>query len=54
VQAIHTSILQILYSLKLGASQFSVYGASAEFTASLERLGLNLLGATSIDRQLSK
>jgi len=50
-QTIHTSILQILYSLKLGASQISFHGASAPFTASLERLGLNLLGATSAERR---
>lgn len=54
VQAIHTSILQMLYSLKLGASQFTVCGASAQFTASLERLGLNLLGNISVERHLSR
>ena len=42
VQTIHTSILQILYSLKLCTSQFSVRAASAQFSTALERLGLNL------------
>jgi len=45
VQTIHTSILQLLFSLKLCASQFSVHGASAQFTSALERLGLDLLGS---------
>jgi len=53
VQTIHTSILQILFSLRRGACQISVHGASAQFTASIERLGLNLLGATSVDRHIS-
>jgi len=45
VQAIHTSAVQILFSLKLCAGQFSVHGASAQFTTAIERLGLDLLGS---------
>ena len=43
VRTIHTSILQVLYALKVTSNQFVIHGASVDFTTALERLGLDLL-----------